>query len=58
MFHVFLIKIGASAVGIVSNAPGGFRFYAIDQSFHALENLFFDSADDARSAAVTLADQL
>ncbi|QGM97773.1 hypothetical protein [Methylocystis parvus] len=54
MFHVFLVKIGASPVGIVANAAGGFRFYAIEQSFHELESLVFDSAEDARSAAVIL----
>jgi hypothetical protein len=57
MFHVFLVKIGASAIGIIADAPSGFRFYAIEQSFLELERLVFDSAEDARSAAVLLAGQ-
>jgi hypothetical protein len=58
MFHVFLVKIGASAIGVIANASGGYRFYAIEQSFHELESLVFDSAEDARSAAVILSDRL
>jgi hypothetical protein len=56
MFHVYLVKIGANAIGIVANAPGGYRFYAIKQSFNELETLVFDSAEDARSAAIILSD--
>jgi hypothetical protein len=57
MFHVFLVKIGARAIGIVADAPGGYRFYAIEQSFHDLERLVFDSAEDARSAVFLRSDQ-
>ncbi|WP_442755736.1 hypothetical protein ACNHKD_03505 [Methylocystis sp. JAN1] len=57
MFHVYLVKIGPSAVGVVADAPEGYRFYAIEQSFNELENLVFDSAEDARSAAALLSDR-
>ncbi|WP_457798202.1 hypothetical protein [Methylocystis sp. S23] len=58
MFHVYLVKIGASHVGIVAHGPEGYRFYAIEQAFHELEDLVFDSAEDARSAAAILSDRL
>lgn len=54
MFHVFLIKIDADPVGVAAQGPEGFRFYAISQLFHELEQLVFDSADDIRSAALLL----
>lgn len=57
MFHVFLVKIGSNAVGIIADAPGGYRFYAIEQAFHELERLIFDRAEDAKSAVVLLSQQ-
>lgn len=57
MFHVYLVKVGASPVGVVANAPGGYRFYAIEQSFNELESLVFDSAEAAKSAALILSDR-
>lgn len=54
MFHVYLIKINADPVGVVAQGAEGFRFYAITQSFGELEDLVFDSAEDARSAALIL----
>jgi hypothetical protein len=54
MFHVYLIKIDVDPVGVVARAPEGFRFYAIAHAFGELEHLLFDSAEDARSAALAL----
>ncbi|BDV35631.1 hypothetical protein [Methylocystis iwaonis] len=56
MFHVYLIKIGVDPVGVVADGPEGYRFYAIEDSFRELEELVFDRAEDARSAAVILFD--
>ncbi|WP_363351991.1 hypothetical protein [Methylocystis echinoides] len=56
MFHVYLIKIAASPVGVVARSPEGFRFYAMARHFTALENLIFDSAEDARAAAMILSE--
>lgn len=54
MFHVYVIKIGAHAIGIVSLAAEGYRFYAVTQTFSALEKEIFGSAEEARSAALAL----
>jgi hypothetical protein len=54
MFHVYLIKIDTDPVGIVADGPEGYRFYAIQRSFGELEGLVFNSAEDARSAALVL----
>jgi hypothetical protein len=54
MFHVYLVKIGANSVGVVARGSEGYRFYAILSSFRELEDLLFDSAEDARSAALIL----
>jgi hypothetical protein len=58
MFHVYLIKIGTHAVGIVSQAAEGYRFYAVTQAFSALEKRIFGSAEEARSAALALSTHL
>ncbi len=57
MFHVFLIKIDANPVGVVARGPEGFRFYAVAQRYGELEGLIFDSAEDARSAALVLSER-
>jgi hypothetical protein len=54
MFYVYLIKVDANPVGVVARATEGYRFYAISHSLGALENLVFDSAEAARSAALVL----
>jgi hypothetical protein len=54
MFHVYLVRIDADPVGVVARGPEGYRFYAIAQAFGELETLIFDSAEDARSAALIL----
>ena len=54
MFHVYLIKIGTHAVGIVSQVADGYRFYAVTQAFSALEKQIFGSAEEPHSAALAL----
>jgi hypothetical protein len=54
LFHVYLIKIGAQAVGIVTQAAEGYRFYAVAQACSALETQIFGSAEEAHSAAHAL----
>ncbi len=56
MFHVYLIKIDSAPVGVVARAPEGFRFYAMTRRFNGLENLIFNSAEDARAAALILSE--
>lgn len=57
MFHVYLVRINADPVGVVARDAEGFRFYAISRRFESLEPLIFDSAEDARSAALVLTDR-
>ena len=51
-FHAYLVEIGAHAVGVIAKEHGGYRFFAIKNTFRALEDQLFDSADTARNAAL------
>jgi len=53
-FHAYLVEIEAHAVGVIAKERDGYRFFAIKNSFRALEDRLFDSADTARSAALEL----
>ena len=54
MLHAYLVEVGPRAVGVVTREVDGYRFFAIKNSFRALEEQVFDSAEKARSAAVDL----
>jgi hypothetical protein len=54
MFHAYLVEVGPRAVGVVLQESDGYRFFAIKNSFRALEDRIFDSAEKARSAALAL----
>ena len=54
MFHAYLVEIGAQAVGVVAKESNGYRFFAVKNSFRALDDRLFDSAEKARSAALEL----
>jgi len=54
MFHAYIVEVGPQAVGVVTQESDGYRFFAIKNSFRALEDRTFDSAEKARSAAVDL----
>jgi len=53
-FQAYLVEIGPQAVGVVANDELGYRFFAIKNSFRALEDRIFETADKARSAALDL----
>ena len=46
-----VIEIGDITAGIVVFERGGFRFFAAERAFHALEGRFFRSIDEATGAA-------
>jgi hypothetical protein len=54
MLHAYLVEVGPQAVGVVTREADGYRFFAIKNSFRALEEQIFDSAEKARSAALEL----
>ncbi len=54
MFHAYLVEVGQQAVGVVTREAEGYRFFAVKNSFCALEGQIFDSAEKARSAALDL----
>ncbi len=53
-FRAWLIEVGPHVAGLVTDEPDGYRFVAIRNSFRPLDGRFFDSADEARSAALDL----
>jgi hypothetical protein len=54
MFHAYLVEVGPQAVGVVTQESDGYRFFAMKNSFRALEDQIFDSAEKARKAALDL----
>jgi hypothetical protein len=54
MMHAYLVEVGPRAVGVVTRESDGYRFFAIKNSFRALEDQIFESAEEARSAALDL----
>ncbi len=54
MMHAYLVEVGHRAVGVVTRVADGYRFFAIKNSFRALEDQIFESAEKARSAALDL----
>lgn len=54
MMHAYLVEVGPRAVGVVTREADGYRFFAIKNSFRALEDQVFESAEKARSAALDL----
>ncbi len=54
MMHAYLVEVGPRAVGVVTREADGYRFFAIKNSFRALEDQLFESAEKARSAALDL----
>ena len=54
MMHAYLVEVGPRAVGVVTREADGYRFFAIKNSFRALEDQIFKSAEKARSAALDL----
>ena len=54
MMHAYLVEVGPRAVGVVTREAEGYRFFAIKNSFRALEDQVFESAEKARSAALDL----
>ena len=54
MLHAYLVEVGPRAVGVVTREAEGYRFFAIKNSFRALEDQIFESAEEARSAALDL----
>lgn len=54
MFHAYLIEIAPQAVGVVTQELEGCRFFAMKNSFRALEDQIFGSAEKAWKAALDL----
>jgi hypothetical protein len=54
MMYAYLVEVGPRAVGVVTREADGYRFFAIKNSFRALEDQIFESAEKARSAALDL----
>jgi len=54
MLHAYLVEVGPRAVGVVTREAEGYRFFAIKNSFRALEDQIFESAEKARRAALDL----
>ena len=46
-----VIEVGDVTAGIVVFERGGFRFFAAEHAFHALEGAFFRTIDEATRAA-------
>ncbi|ATQ68329.1 MULTISPECIES: hypothetical protein [Methylosinus] len=54
MSDAYILELGVEPVGLVTREDDGYRFYAAKRSFRALEGRVFDSAENARDAAVDL----
>ena len=51
----FIIEVSSKAAGIVVRDPEGFRFFAANHLFNALEGQLFRNAREAEQAAIRLA---
>lgn len=56
MFTAYIIEILGETAGIVARDRGGFRFYAADTAYAALEGTAFPSPQQAERAARRLKD--
>lgn len=57
MSNAFVIEVAGMDAGIVVEERGGFRFFSSDHTFRAMENRCFRRIDDARRAALLLAEK-
>jgi hypothetical protein len=57
MSTAYIIEILGESVGIVARDKGGFRFYAADHAYNALEGAAFPTPQQAERAARRLTDQ-
>jgi hypothetical protein len=55
MSDTYIIEVHSQAAGIVVRNPGGFRFFAANHRFNALEGQLFCNAREAERAAIRLA---
>jgi hypothetical protein len=53
----YIIEVGSRAAGIVVRNPDGYRFFAADHRFSALEGQLFRNAREAERAAIRLANK-
>jgi len=53
----YIIEVGSQAVGIVVRDPDGYRFFAANHRFNALEGELFRNAREAERAAIRLANK-
>jgi hypothetical protein len=53
----YIIEVGSRAAGIVVRNPDGYRFFAADHRFNALEGQLFRNAREAERAAIRLANK-
>jgi hypothetical protein len=51
MASAHIIEVGGRAAGIVIREHGGFRFFASERAFQALEGALFRTIDQAARAA-------
>ena len=55
MSDTYIIEVHSKAAGIVVRNPGGFRFFAANHRFNALEGQLFRNAREAERAAFQFA---
>lgn len=55
MSDTYIIEVHSQAAGIVVRNPGGYRFFAANHRFNALEGQLFRNAREAERAAIRLA---
>jgi hypothetical protein len=55
MSDTFIIEVSSKAAGIVVRNPDGFRFFAANHRFNAMEGQLFRNAREAERAAMRLA---
>jgi hypothetical protein len=51
----FIIEVSSKAAGIVVRNPDGYRFFAANHRFNAMEGQLFRNAREAEQAAIRLA---
>jgi hypothetical protein len=55
MSDTFIIEVSSKTAGIVVRNPDGYRFFAANHRFNAMEGQLFRNAREAEQAAVRLA---